>query len=183
MDIFSHGLWAGLASKIFNLEKKGKEKFNFWIATFWGMFPDLFAFTIPFVVMIFSLISGNPIGKFPRVDSIEPAQQAFPTLNLAHTLYNYSHSIVIFAIVFVIALLIFRKKAFYLFGWFLHILMDIPTHTYQFFPTPFLWPISDLRVSGFSWAQPWFFIIDYATLAIMYFFVWRFEKRGKKNDG
>lgn len=54
MDIFSHGLWAGAAYKAVN--KKAKKPLNVWLAGFWGVFPDLFAFTIGFAWIFGSLI-------------------------------------------------------------------------------------------------------------------------------
>ncbi len=47
MDIFSHGLWAGVAYKAIN--KKLKKTFNVWLAIFWGVFPDMASFGVLFV--------------------------------------------------------------------------------------------------------------------------------------
>jgi len=52
MDIFSHGLWAIVAYKGTNdfvLKPKSKKSLKVWLAAFWGIFPDLFSFAIPFV--------------------------------------------------------------------------------------------------------------------------------------
>jgi len=177
MDIFAHGLWAGAFAKLFNL--KFKKKINFWWTAFWGMFPDLFAFTIPFVFMIWNLICGK--NGIPDPNAIEPVSQAIPLSNLAHNLYNISHSLIIFGIVFLILFLIFRKPLWVMFGWLLHILIDIPSHTYAFYPTPLFWPISDLKFSGVSWANPIFLIVNYAMLIIVYSIIF-YETRKLKNN-
>lgn len=64
-------------------------------------------------------------------------------------------------------------------AWFLHILMDIPTHTYRFYPTPFLWPVSDVKLNGFSWATPWFMIVNYSIIILIYLYF--YLKKQKKD--
>lgn len=182
MDIFSHGLWAGALTKGINnkLEKNNssepKHQLSYWKAFFWGIFPDLFAFTAPFAWGIWEVLTGqihfsdfrppNP-GEPPPLDNSWIFQ-------LAHHLYNFSHSFIIFGAV--IGLIWLIKKKFYweMSGWLLHIIMDIPTHSYRFFPTPFLFPLSGFKFThGFSWATPWFLTLDWVLLIIVYFYLWR----------
>lgn len=168
MDIFSHGLWAGAAYKAVN--KKAKKPLKVWLAGFLGIFPDLFAFTIPFVWLFWNLAFGGlSFSDIPRPDSVEPASQdTLPIFRLASLLYSISHSAIIFFVVFGIIFLIFRRPIWELGGWFIHILMDIPTHSYQFYPTPFLWPLSGWTFDGFSWGTPWFLIPNYLAIIAVY---------------
>ena len=107
MDIFSHGLWAGAIAKGINNknEKNRGYRLSYWRTFFWGMFPDLFAFTIPFIALLWGLATGN--AAFSQFRSPEDGDLAADTdsgmLGLAHHLYNFSHSFVIF--LFVIGLL------------------------------------------------------------------------------
>ncbi|MBI2514658.1 hypothetical protein HYV91_00495 [Candidatus Wolfebacteria bacterium] len=167
MDIFSHGLWAGAGAKAVNL------KLNFWLAFFWGVFPDLFAFAIPFVWVITNLILGNLTpADLPRPEESEPpSQNTLWIFRLASSLYNLSHSLVVFFLIFGIVFIIFKRPFWEMSGWLLHILFDIPTHSYRFFPTPFLWPLSGFKLDGFSWAHPWFIALNYGTLLIVYWFL------------
>jgi hypothetical protein len=55
----------------------------------------------------------------------------------------------------------------------LHVLIDIPTHSYSYYPTRFLWPISDLSVGGVPWWTRWFWIATYAVLLVVYFLMWK----------
>lgn len=178
MDIFSHGLWAGAAYKAVN--KKAKKPLNAWLAGFWGIFPDLFAFTIPFVWLFWNLAFGGlSFSEIPRPDAVEPApQDALPIFHLASLLYSISHSAIVFLAVFGAVFLIFRRPIWELGGWFIHILLDIPTHSYQFYPTPFLWPLSDWTVNGFSWGTPWFLIPNYVAIITVYLLL-RSRKRSK----
>jgi hypothetical protein len=168
MDILAHGLWAGAAYKAIN--KKVKKPFNIKMAVFWGVFPDLFAFTIGFVWLFGNLIFGGmSFSDLPQPQEAEPApQDTLPIFHLTSTLYNISHSAIVFLIVFGILFLIFRRPIWELGGWMIHILLDIPTHSYRFFPTPVLWPLSGWKFNGFSWATPWFLIVNYAAIIIIY---------------
>ena len=163
MDIFSHGLWAGIGAEI--IKRKKKKPLSIRLAMFWGVFPDLFAFTIPFLLLFWSGTFGYKIS--PQVWEI------------SHPLYNISHSLVTFAVVMAALYLATRRIHLEMFGWLLHILMDIPTHSYRFFPTPFLWPISGFKFNGFSWGHPWFIALDYLLLAVVFLII---KKSGRKPD-
>ncbi len=179
MDIFAHGLWTGALYA--GINKTQKTSLNPKLAAFWGIFPDLFAFGILF----FFAALGSLFGPLPFVGDVSfqtlPGPQAIEPLrpdtlrifNWSVALYYISHSLVICAAVFFLAWLFFRHPVWELGGWFFHILIDIPTHTYGFFPTPFFWPISDVRVSGISWATPWFLAVNYIGILLVYLWLWR----------
>jgi membrane-bound metal-dependent hydrolase YbcI (DUF457 family) len=185
MDIFAHGLWTAAAARAINLriKKSGKstiKPLNVWHATFWGIFPDLFAFTVPFFVIAFNILSGSmaitqipPPGTTPTVI----LEQRIPIISLANQLYGISHSLIVFAVVFLLAWLIFRRPIWELGGWLFHVLIDIPTHAAQFFPTPLFWPINSWKfLYGFSWGVPWFMALNYSALVVAYLVLWRKEK-------
>ena len=177
MDILSHGLWSGVAYKAAN--NKTDKKLNIKWAMFWGVFPDLFAFTIPVAWLFWNIIIGTMSpADFPRPTGIEPpaVQQTQWQFQLASILYKYSHSLLIFASVFGLVYFVCKRPVWEMGGWLLHILLDIPTHTYRFYPTPILWPISDFKFSGFSWGTPWFLVTDYGLLILCYLYL----KRGRR---
>lgn len=66
-------------------------------------------------------------------------------------------------------------------AWAIHILIDIPTHSDKFFPTQFLWPLSNYKFYGIIWATPWFMIINYGALVIAFFIVPHETERKRKN--
>ena len=179
MDILAHTLWTTAVARKGNIEgeKKGKKfKVNiFWMA-FFGIFPDLFAFTIPFIISFYRIITGQEI-----FSSFTTRHQVADGFNLAHTLYQYSHSLVIWLLVFFIVWLIWRRPRWELLGWMFHILIDIPSHSVLFFPTPFLFPISSYVFPyGIAWSNMWFMITNYTALLL----VWGgflFKKHRKKS--
>jgi len=152
MDILAHGLWSGA---VYNTSKR------LWWAVFFGVAPDLFSFGLFFLQMILGIV---PRPDFSRAEPPDPSLVP----SYIHSLYNVTHSLVIFLIVFGIIWLV-RRRPFWEFGaWGLHILIDIPTHTSQFFPTPFLFPFSSFHIDGISWSAPWFMILNYASIVAIY---------------
>lgn len=161
MDILSHGLWAGVP---FYKKKPGK---MYWLAFLFGVLPDAIAFVPHFLFVMLGRESD------PIVSGVL-SEEAFN--GATFILYNITHSFVAFTAVFLILLFILKKSFWLMWGWGFHILTDIPTHTYDFFPTPFLWPISTFKFDGFSWGQPWFIALNYASILVAYLIarrVWR----------
>jgi len=178
MDFFSHGLWAGAGAKAVNL--KIKKPLRFWLAILFGVFPDAFAFAISFTYLNWIRITGGTSPFIVRPGEMEPpVQDQHPLLQLTHALYNISHSFFIFFLIFGLVTWYFRRPVWEMGGWLLHILMDIPSHSYAFFPTPFLWPISGFKVNGIPWSTPAFFFTNIALLVTSYILLWILARRKK----
>jgi len=171
MDIFAHGLWAGAGAKALN-KRDGKRHVSVWAMVLWGMFPDLFAFSIPFIWLVWGLVFGHiDFSQFAghRPPLAEPGQMdSVWALQISNYLYNISHSLVIFSVVFFGVWAYFKQARLELFGWLIHILMDVPTHTYAFFPTPVFWPLFGWKFNGISWGQPWFMVLNYSLILLAY---------------
>ena len=189
MDIFAHGLWTGAAYKALNNKRAfaEKNKLSIKLAVFWGVFPDLFAFTVPFAIIFYNIFFGSlNFSDFPKPDNTEPpGATGLLVMSIAQRLYNVSHSLVIFAVVFLIVYFIFRRMPVEMLGWAFHIFIDIPTHTYEFFPTRVFWPIFGWKFSGISWGEPWFMALNYGGLAIVYFWLNKgvFHRWRRNEDG
>ncbi|MBS3167176.1 hypothetical protein J4403_03130 [Candidatus Woesearchaeota archaeon] len=145
MDVLAHFLWI---NALFYKRKKA------WLAGLFGILPDVVAFG-PMLILYF-FIDGV---KFGKPDYIPGFVQA---------LYNLSHSLVIFLGVIFGIYFLTKKFYWYLTGWGLHILMDIPTHARDFFPTHFLYPLSDVTFNGYSWGQKDFMVVNWLLLAVVY---------------
>lgn len=160
MDIFAHALWTNILARTAQAraERRHKTLLKIWWATFWGIFPDLFAFTAPFLIGIWDWISG--IGFEYGRETI--------TAGLAPLLYNYSHSLVIWLFVFFIVWFMYKRPRWELLGWALHIFIDIPSHANGFYLTPVFFPLSDWKfIYGISWANPRYMAINYSALVIV----------------
>ncbi len=160
MDIISHGLWGAVS-----IGRKSRK--SFLLAFFFGIAPDLFSFGIFFVQRLFTVGLDFHKGGHPDIESIAP---------YVNTLYNFTHSLVIFSVIFFATWLFFERPIYEMFAWMFHILLDIFTHSYEFFPTPFLYPISDFKVNGISWGHPIIFFPNVILLVIAYFW-WYWKHR------
>lgn len=180
MDVFSHGLWSGAVYKVIN--KKIKKSLSIKWAVFLGVFPDVFAFASMFIWIFWSIIFGHlNFSDIPRPENVEPAHRdTLFIFKLTNTLYNFSHSLVIFLIIFGLVYLIFRRPIWEMGAWLLHILIDIPTHSYIFYPTPFLWPFSNIKFDGLSWGTPWFLVLNYSLIACFYSYLYIANKKRLK---
>ena len=174
MDIFSHALWSVAIFKL------GKKKFKVLQAAFWGAFPDLLSFTFLFIWLILMKLFKNLNPQ--EIVHLEPYYQNHHIVfKLTSLLYSMSHSLIIFITIFAIIYLIKKRIIWEMFGWLIHILLDIPTHSYEFYPTPFLWPISNWKLNGYSWASKEFMIINYGLLIVIYIYFYRKEILKKLN--
>lgn len=192
MDVFSHGLWAGAAAKGINISSKKPRRINPWLAAFWGVFPDVFAFGISFVWLFVGLVSGSiDRSVIPDPNAAEPTSQTGGWIfALSAILYNFSHSLVIFTLV--IGIVVFIKFTWKqsrsliefipweMGGWLLHIISDVPTHSYRFYPTPIFWPLSNWKFDGFSWGVWWFMLLNYGALSIAFLTIY-YKKKQLKN--
>jgi len=147
MDIFAHGLWS---FAVFHKKK------YVWLAVLFGLLPDILSFGIVFAM---NLVNGN----FQRGP---PPISALPKWLFAA--YNVTHSFIVFLFVFAIIYILTKKWFWALSAWGMHILIDIPTHSTRFFPTPFLWPLSNYVFNGMSWAAPWFMVLNYGALMAVF---------------
>jgi hypothetical protein len=147
------------------------------------------------------MIEGVPFAQVPRPELLPPeVRMTFPVYRLSNTLYHLSHSLIIFAGIFLLVWAIRRYRLkirqtlpiggslqktgghfWEMTGWMLHILIDIPTHTRRVYPTPFLWPLSDFTIDGISWGRPWFLALNYASLLIV-FLLLRLKSRQKQEQ-
>lgn len=165
MDILSHGLWGGVAFG-------RKNRRNFFTAFFFGLAPDLFSFGIFMTASLFGISDHPELLAGPPDPSLIPGY--------VYQLYNVTHSLIIFASVFVIASIWTRKPYWIMGGWGLHIMFDIFTHSEEFFPTPFLYPVSAYYFNGHNWGNPEIFIPNVLALVAVYAY-WRYAVKKKGN--
>ncbi len=150
MDILAHGLWS------YALFSKTKYK---WQAALFGTLPDLISFG-PHTLASILTFNSLPHSK-PALSSIS---------SYIFTMYNITHSLIPITLVALLVYLITKKFYLPFLAGYLHIFIDIPSHTTDFFPTPFLWPFPTPFFSGISWANPIFMIVNYSLLVLVYAF-------------
>jgi hypothetical protein len=153
-DILSHGFWGGI---IF------RKRSHYWLAFIFGILPDALAFG-PLVIL--RIMAGDLITGKPGTNTIPP---------WVYTIYAWTHSLVIAGLIIIILLYINKKIGVAAGAWILHIFMDIPVHTREYFPTPFLFPLSDFTFSGVSSIKLW--AVNWTVLIIVYLYSFLKSKR------
>ena len=133
-------------------------------SVWWAAFPDVLAFGPMVAASLWLRLAGGA----GSVDG-----HGLPHVHIGLPLYPAGHSPIVFLMVFDITSLLARRSVFEMLGWLLHILIDIPTHSFSYYATRFLWPISDYRIDGIAWWTPWFWAATYAALGVVYFWLWR----------
>jgi len=130
--------------------------------------PDLASFTVPAVLRIWWRVTGVTTTLLP--------QPGGPRLDWVFGLYNCFHSLLIFGLVFAAAWIIARGPVRELLGWLLHIVIDMLTH-HGWFAIQFLWPVSSVHIDGIPWETGWLLAATYASLAAIFFVLWRTRVR------
>lgn len=145
MDYAPHGFWSYI---FFNKIKKPV------YAVLFGLMPDTLSWGIYAAYRI------TKTGFFGR-----PVLHQIP--DWAFMLYNITHSLIIAAAVILIIFIILRRVPLYIFAWPIAIIMDIFTHSRNFLPTPFLWPISSWRFDGIRWGTWQFMAVNWACIVVL----------------
>lgn len=163
MDIISHGFWGGIAFG-------RKNRRSFWLSFLFGVLPDLLSFGLFTPLSFLGFVHGVDWSHGLPPPSVIP--------QVIYTLYNWTHSFIVFLLLFLVVAVILRRPLWELSAWGLHIFMDIFTHSYAFFPTPFLWPLSSFKVNSIPWISPEILVPDVILLAVLYgwFFIYRRRK-------
>jgi hypothetical protein len=165
VDILSHGLWGGIA---FGRSSRP----SFWLAFVIGLAPDLLSFGILWIAVALGM------AEKPDFSYGTPPESTIP--QYVHALYEVTHSFVVFLLVFLLAWYLRKRPQWELAAWGLHVLVDVPTHSYAFFPTPVLWPLFNWKFDGWQWMTPAILIPNYVLLALLYaWFASRAAKTGR----
>jgi|WetSurMetagenome_2_1015567.scaffolds.fasta_scaffold181981_2 hypothetical protein len=161
MDVISHALWSNLIFKEANTPDQV-------LAIALGTAPDLLAFGPMMAVQLIR----KQRKQWKKVDESNYQEIASAIPNWVYRIYDVTHSIPVWLVGFLVWWFLAGRIPWPAFAWLIHILVDIPTHTIKFFPTPFLWPFSGYRFGGISWGERWFMRLNYASIAAMYIVIY-----------
>jgi hypothetical protein len=153
MDIVSHGLWGAVAFG-------RRNRSSFWLAFVIGLGPDLLSFGVLWTAVVLGL------AEKPDFSHGTPPESSIP--QYVHHLYNVTHSFIVFLVAFLLSWSLLKRPFWELGAWGLHVLVDVPTHSYAFFPTPILWPLFNWKFDGWQWTTPIILVPNFVLLALVY---------------
>lgn len=174
MDIFAHALWVGAGATLLKRKKKISSRTRWWTIAL-TVAPDIPLF-IP--VLLWSL---SPSGSFKTFyDYIFTTPENEPSLPstvvfISHHLHCVMHSMVIVAAVTFLTWFYLKRFFIPLAGWWIHILIDIFTHSKEYYAVPIFYPFSEEGFNGIAWISPKFLMFNYVLIACAY--LWLFLNR------
>ena len=176
MDLLAHALWAGAAAKALDANV-GVSRATFAGIVALAVAPDV----VPMLPVLAYAVERPEAVSFvvayataaPDSEPALPPAIAWAT----HHLHCTMHSVVVLALVTSLAWAWRRRFPLVLAGWWLHVLLDVPTHSADFYPVPLLYPLSDRVFHGVAWHEPWLLAANYVALALAYAWLWRRFRR------
>ena len=172
MDILAHTLWAGIGVALLRRRRP--------------ITPPVAAATValaalPDVVHMLPILAWWALGSgsWATVQAYavalpgqEPALPA-SVLMLSHHLHCILHSAVVAAAVSWLIWGLRRAWWLPLLGWWSHIVIDVFTHSADYYAVPVLYPFTERGFDGVAWNQPWMLVLNYAAIAAAAGWLWR----------
>jgi hypothetical protein len=166
MDIVAHTLWAGMGAAWLARRRRDVTRTTIAATVVLAALPD--------VIQMLPVLAwwGMGGGSWAAVHAFatampghEPAMPAWVT-SWSHTIHCVAHSAVIAATVTLLWWAWRRTLWLPLLGWWSHIVIDVFTHSADYYASPVLYPITQRGFDGIAWITPWFMAMNYAALAV-----------------
>jgi hypothetical protein len=164
MDIVAHTLWA--AAGVTALHRRQPLSRLTVIATLvLAALPDVLQL-LPvagwrlFVDGSFAALRGYAVAVPGQEPGLPPLVQLW-----SHNLHCVMHSAPIAVVV--TGVVWAARRAFWipLLGWWSHIVIDVFTHSADYYAVPVFYPFTERGFDGIAWITPWFMALDYVALA------------------
>jgi membrane protein DedA with SNARE-associated domain len=174
MDTLAHALWAGAGAMVLGRRGTVSAATSAAIVSL-AVLPD-----VPHLMpMLAWVLSGDaPISVVRDIlvatPGTEPAMPA-AVHELGRQLYFIMHSAIVAAAVTGLAWALLRAFPVALLGWWSHIVIDVFTHSRDFYPVEVFFPLGSQTFDGLAWNTPWFLALNYLLLAQAY--LWLFVTR------
>ena len=95
----------------------------------------------------------------------------------AHHLHCLLHSAVVAGVVTLALRAVLKRWWLPLLGWWSHIVIDVFTHSADFYPSPVLYPLTYRGFDGIAWNRPDFQWLNYTALvAATLWLLWRWRR-------
>jgi hypothetical protein len=175
VDILAHGWWVGVglgAASLAGHARPDRRTVGWMVGC--AVAPDL-VHLLP--VAIGALHSPNGFANLSGYALALPGAE--PPMSdtvawFAHHLHCAFHSAVVAAAVSMSLRLLLWRWWWPLLGWWSHIIIDVFTHSADFYPSPVLYPLTYRGFDGIAWNRPGFQTLNYgALIALTLWLLWR----------
>jgi hypothetical protein len=184
MDIAAHMLWVGAATAI-AARRIPIDRRQAVAAIALAGLPDV----LQLLPVAASALTGHtPWSALVELAIAVPGQEPALPASVAvasHHLHCIAHSAVVAGALTLALGIVMRCLWLPLLGWWSHILIDVFTHSAEFYPSPALYPITYQGFDGIAWNEPWFMALNYMALAAILVGVavrrWQLGRREKRD--
>ncbi len=174
MDIVAHGLWVGIGLAAAR-RKRDIPRGTALTTLAAAMAPDL----VQLLPVLFAAVS-RPDGMavlyayIAALPGFEPALPPWAAV-LTHHLHCVMHSAVVAGVMTAAVWWLTRSLWLPLLGWWSHIVIDVFTHSAEFYPVPVFYPFTQRGFDGIAWNEPWLLLANYTVIAAA--LAWLFATR------
>ena len=168
MDIVAHALWAGAAASWLRRKKPEITRKGVAATVGFAVLPDLAAI-VP--ALLWSFTEAAPLQfLYAHITAVPGTQPGMPSVadNLANHLHCTFHSVIVAGAVTAAVWWKRPRLLFPLLGWWMHILLDVPTHSEDYYPVPVFYPLTYWGFDGVAWTEPWMLALNYLALVATY---------------
>ncbi len=171
MDILAHALWAGAGTTLASRR--------------WPIAPRIVAATMLLAALpdVFHLLpiagwwlfgDGSLAGVRDYAIAVPGQEPALPPIVKlwSHHLHCVAHSAIVAGVVTLLLWARRRSLRIALLGWWSHIVIDVFTHSADYYPSPVLYPLTERGFDGIAWPTPWFMVLNYVALAAAGGWLW-----------
>lgn len=178
MDIVAHTLWAGagvaLATRRWPIARR-----TAFMTMLLAALPDVFHL-LPIIGWwllgdgSFAIVRAYAIAVPGQEPSIPPLIALW-----SQHLHCVMHSALVAGAVTLLVWTIRRALWIPLLGWWSHIVIDVFTHSADYYPSPVLYPITQRGFDGLAWNTPWFLVLNYVVLCAVGWSLWRSRRNAR----
>ena len=172
MDILAHSLWAGIGVAMLGRRRRISAR-TATVTVALAALPDVMQL-LP--ILAWSALGSGSWATVLAYAIASPGQEpALPAtvLLLSHHLHCILHSAVVAAAVSVLVWGLLRAWWLPLLGWWSHIVIDVFTHSADYYAAPVLYPFTQRGFDGIAWNQPWMLVLNYAAILAVTGWLWR----------
>jgi hypothetical protein len=175
VDILAHGLWAGLGLAWASRDRKPDRKTLALTVTL-AIAPDLVQLLPLVSSAVFSEDGWAVLRTYATaLPGYEPPMSPLLTA-MTHHLHCVMHSALVAGGVTALLWMWLRRLWIPLLGWWSHIVIDVFTHSADFYPSPVFYPLTYWGFDGLAWNTPWFMVANYVALAAVTVGLWRHKR-------
>ena len=164
MDILAHSLWAGAGVALLGLRMPVSRRIAATTITLAAL-PDVLQMLPVLAWWWFGAGTFAAVHAFaiavPGQEPILPPAVLF----VSHHLHCMAHSAVVAGVVTLLVWRLRRALWIPLLGWWSHIVIDVFTHSADFYASPVLYPFTQRGFDGMAWNTPWFMALNYLALS------------------